>query len=78
LNNSLQNIEFELDKYSEYIELIKLLKALNIAESGAHAKEMVDAGIVEVNGQVEHRKRAKLRSGDVVKAFSFKITVKQS
>jgi ribosome-associated protein len=56
--------EFSLK--SEYIELIKLLKILRIAESGGHAKIMVEEGEVFVNGVQEFRKRAKLRSGDVI------------
>lgn len=59
----------------EFIELIKLLKILRIAESGGQAKLMVDDGIVYLNGQQEFRKRAKLRSGDVVEIMDFKILV---
>ena len=44
----------------EYIELIKLLKVLQIAESGAIAKTMVE------NGEVETRKRAKIRKGETL------------
>jgi ribosome-associated protein len=69
-------MEFELKTGSDYIELIKLLKALNIAESGAQAKEMVDDGLVELNGIQENRKRAKVRRGDEVKVFDYIITVK--
>ena len=50
----------------EYIELIKLLKLVNVAESGAQAKMMVDDGIVTVNGDRELRRRKKLRPGDRV------------
>lgn len=51
---------------AEYIELIKLLKLLRIAESGGHAKIMVEEGEVILNGEVEFRKRAKLRVQDVI------------
>lgn len=50
----------------EFIELIQLLKALNLAESGGQAKAFVDEGLVKLNGQTELRKRAKLRPGDRV------------
>ena len=50
----------------EYIELIALLKVLGIAETGGHAKIIVDDGLVKLNGEVEERKRAKLRVGDKV------------
>ncbi len=69
-------MEFELKPGSDYIELIKLLKALNIAESGAQAKDLVDDGMVELNGRQEDRKRAKVKRGDEVKVFDYTITVK--
>ncbi len=50
----------------EFIELIQLLKVLGIAETGGHAKIIVDDGLVKLNGVVEIRKRAKLRVGDKV------------
>jgi ribosome-associated protein len=60
---------------AEYIELIKLLKLLRIAESGGHAKMMVEAGEVRLNGQVEFRKRAKLRNGDLVETAGKRISI---
>ncbi len=59
----------------EYIELIKLLKLMHFAESGAHAKILVVEGSVKLNGTVEYRKRAKLRSGDVVEIGEAKISI---
>lgn len=56
--------DFQLSE--EYIELIKLLKLLNLVESGADAKISVEEGLVNCNGEVELRKRKKLKSGDVV------------
>jgi ribosome-associated protein len=50
----------------EFIELIQLLKVLGIAETGGHAKIIVEDGLVKLNGVVEERKRAKLRTGDKV------------
>ena len=60
---------------TEYIELIKLLKLLHIAESGGHAKILVEDGEVKLNGVVESRKRAKLRPGDVVETSGKQITI---
>jgi len=62
-------------KGEEYIELIKLLKIMRVSESGGQAKMMVDDGIVYLNGQLESRKRAKLRSGDFVEVMDFKIKI---
>jgi len=66
-------IEFKLTE--EYIELIRLLKYLRWAESGGHAKIMVDEGLVKLNGTKEYRKRAKLRKGDVVEAEGQIVTI---
>ncbi len=60
---------------SEYIELIKLLKLKGIAETGGHAKLLVDEGNVFLNGQQEFRKRAKLRSGDVILVLGNEIKI---
>ncbi|MDP2336774.1 MAG: RNA-binding S4 domain-containing protein [Bacteroidota bacterium] len=62
-------------KGEEYIELIKLLKIMRISESGGQAKMMVDDGIVFRNGEPELRKRAKLRSGDVIEVMEYKIRI---
>jgi ribosome-associated protein len=50
----------------EYIELLALLKATGIAQTGGHAKFIVEDGDVIRNGEVEMRKRAKLIPGDVI------------
>jgi ribosome-associated protein len=57
-------IKFQLKE--EVIPLIQLLKYTNIAESGAHASEMVVNGMVYCNGEVEARKRYKVKSGDTI------------
>ena len=64
-------LEFELT--SEYIELVKLLKIKGIAETGGHAKILVDEGEVLLNGEPEFRKKAKLRAGDVIEVMGEKI-----
>ena len=48
------------------IQLIQLLKALNWVEHGGEAQAVVSAGMVRWNGQVEHRKRLKVKPGDTV------------
>ena len=60
----------------DYIELIALLKALGVAETGGHAKHIVDAGEVIRNGHVETRRRAKLIAGDVIQLEHLKINLK--
>lgn len=66
--------EFKLS--SEYIELVKLLKLLRIAQTGGHAKIIVEEGSVFLNGQQEFRKRAKLRSGDEIEINGEVIKIK--
>jgi ribosome-associated protein len=65
--------EFKLT--SEYIELIKLLKLLRIAETGGHAKIIVEDGGVFLNGIQEFRKRAKLRPGDKIEVTGETILI---
>lgn len=60
---------------TEYIELIKLLKLMHIAESGGQAKLMVEDGEVKRNGVQEYRKRAKLRAGDKIEIFGETILI---
>lgn len=50
----------------EYIELFKLMKVSNMVGTGGEAKIHISEGLVLVNGQVETRKRYKVRPGDKV------------
>ena len=59
----------------EYIELIKLLKATHICYSGGEAKQLVDEGLISLNGNIEYRKRAKIRKGDKVQIKSIDIEI---
>ena len=71
-----KTMEFELRENDEYIQLTQLLKAVGIAENGAMAGQMVLDGLVKLNGERESRKRAKLRSGDVVSVMGNEIRIK--
>ena len=68
-------IEIELES-QEFIELNKLLKLLNLVETGGEAKMRIELGEVRVNGQVEYRKRNKLRTGDKVEFQGRQIHIK--
>ena len=57
----------------EFITLDRLLKACGIAPSGGAAKIMVAEGKVQVDGQDELRKSAKLRPGQVVSLTDVRI-----
>ena len=69
----MENINFLLTDY--YIELIKLLKLLNLVESGAEAKLSVEKGFVKCNDSQEFRKRKKLRTGDIITFQNYKISI---
>jgi len=79
LNNCLNPIkivermmhDFKIE--GDYIELIQLLKALGLAQTGGHAKWMVEDQLVKRNGEIETRKRAKLIKGDLIEIDQIKI-----
>ncbi|MEI6860781.1 MAG: RNA-binding S4 domain-containing protein [Verrucomicrobiota bacterium] len=48
------------------IELCQFLKFGGLAETGGAAKQAISAGLVQLNGVMETRKRKKLQSGDRV------------
>ena len=50
----------------DYITLGQLLKAENLVEDGAMAKEVIKEGMAKVNGEVDTRRGKKLYPGDVV------------
>ena len=59
-------IVFTLREGDEFIPLIALLKATGVVASGSEAQEVVVAGMVLRNGEVELRKRAKITPGEVI------------
>ena len=50
----------------EPIRLGQFLKLGGIAETGGHARALLDDGAVTVNGEPESRRGRQLRPGDVV------------
>jgi len=66
---------FTLRPTDEYIELVKLLKLKQIAQSGGHAKLMIEDGLVKYNGEQEFRKRKKLRAGDIIEIENITIEI---
>ncbi len=65
---------FELNG-REFVELCSLLKLLGLCSSGGTAKLAIAEGRVSVEGQVELRKRCKIRSGQVVEFSGQRITI---
>ena len=58
-----------------FIPLIALLKATGVVESGSEAQEVVTAGMVFRNGEVETRKRAKITAGEIIIFENYEILV---
>ena len=56
---------FDLEDH-EYIELNSLLKLTGLCPSGGIAKLLIADGLVSVDGQIELRKRCKVRAGQTV------------
>jgi len=50
----------------EPVELFKILKFEGLVDSGGDAKAAVAEGRVQVNGEIETRKRRQIVSGDVI------------
>lgn len=71
----MNKIIFTLREGDEFIPLIQLLKAANVVYSGSEAQEVVAAGMVMRNGEVELRKRAKITKGEVVVFQNYEIAV---
>ncbi len=69
----MQELEFTLS--SEFIELNKLLKMLSLVESGGQANAVITDGLVLYNGEVDTRKRLKLRKGDCVEFAETRIKI---
>ena len=66
---------FELDG-RPFVELCDLLKLTGACSSGGSAKLVIGAGEVKVDGQVELRKRCKIRTGQIVEYGAERIRVK--
>jgi ribosome-associated protein len=69
----MQQLEFQLR--GEFVELNQLLKLTGVCDSGGAGKALVAEGLVSVDGQVESRKTAKIRAGQVVTVGDVQIRV---
>ncbi|MDO9207613.1 MAG: RNA-binding S4 domain-containing protein [Sulfuricurvum sp.] len=59
----------------EFIELYKLLKILDLVDTGGQAKMIIEQEHVTRNGELETRKRAKIRKGDQIHVGDIVINV---
>jgi ribosome-associated protein len=67
--------EFQLQD-SEFVTLKDLLKLMGLCESGGSAMAAIAEGRVKVDGNVELRKRCKIRAGQVVSFEGHEVVVK--
>lgn len=56
--------KIELNDGEEFIRLDNLLKFAGAAETGGHAKVMIQSGEVTVNGEICTMRGKKMRKGD--------------
>ena len=61
---------------SDYIALCDLLKLAGLVESGGQAKAMISDGLVWRNGEVETRKTAKIKDGEVITMPEYGVTIR--
>jgi ribosome-associated protein len=66
-------LKFQLKE--KYIELFKLLKVLDLVDSGAEAKLLIENKHVTRNKELETRKRAKIVAGDIIEIADITIEV---
>ncbi len=59
----------------ETIDLQDFLKMSGVVETGGEAKFRVQGGEVRLNGEIETRRRKKLRRGDIVQYAGQQLTV---
>ena len=60
---------------TEFIKLDSLLKFSGLTETGGIAKEIIQQGLVKVNGEVCTMRGKKIRCGDVVFVENIELTV---
>lgn len=66
----------EIEIKTEYIKLDQLLKFASLTDTGGLAKEIIQQGLVKVNGEVCTMRGKKIRTGDVVSVEDYEVTVK--
>ena len=75
MTRKLNRIIFTLREGEDFIPLISLLKACDVVYSGSEAQEVVMAGMVLRNGEVETRKRAKITPGEDIIFENYEILI---
>lgn len=61
----------------EMIRLGQFLKLANLVENGVHARELIQDGLVKVNGDIEEARGRQLHAGDTVSLNGITVQVMQ-
>jgi ribosome-associated protein len=59
----------------ESITLGNALKLSGLADTGGYAKSLIQDGLVKVNGQVERRRKRRVRHGDEIEVAGERFVV---
>ena len=61
----------------DFIKLGQALKLAGLVDSGVEAKDVIQSGLVKVNGEVDTRRGKKLYEGDFFEFEGQKVTVQK-
>ena len=65
----------KLRPQDEFIKLGQALKAAGLVESGVEAKDVIQNGLVLVNGEIDTRRGRKLYPGDTASFDGYEIKI---
>ena len=65
----------ELKVKDDFIKLGQVLKACGMVESGVEAKEVIQDGLVTVDGEVENQRGKKLKGGEIIEFNGQKVKI---
>ena len=67
----------KLRKGDEFIKLGQALKAAGLVDSGVEAKEVIQSGLVLVDGEIDTRRGRKLFGGELVQFDGEQIQIEK-
>ncbi len=67
----------KLRETDEFIKLGQALKLAGLVESGVMAKDVIQDGLVSVNGEIDTRRGRKLYAGDIVQFEGQEIKIEK-
>ena len=67
----------KLRPQDEFIKLGQALKAAGLVESGVEAKDVIQNGLVLVNGEIDTRRGRKLYPGDIASIDGNEIKIEK-